>query len=160
MIYNSQHSYVKFRDINNFKEISLNSMHKRLQNFHKKFAGKDMPVPVSKESMNKSISKNVFPILWEASQKFTRKHLCWSFFLDKVTRYRSATSCKTRLHHRFFLWILQNLLDYFFCRGLPDHCSDYSSINSSEGGTGKRNCTNLSQKCKLSNRPVQTKEQV
>ena len=65
MIYNSQHSYVKFRDINDFKEISLNSMHKRLQNFHKKFAEKDVPVPVSKESMNKSesISKNVFPIL-------------------------------------------------------------------------------------------------
>ena len=40
-------------------------MHKRLQNFHKKFAEKDVPVPVSKESMNKSesISKNVFPIL-------------------------------------------------------------------------------------------------
>ena len=37
LIYNSQHSFVKFKDIGEFKELSLDSMHKKLNNFHKKF---------------------------------------------------------------------------------------------------------------------------
>ena len=37
LIYNSQHSFVKFKDIGEFKELSLDSMHKKLNDFHKKF---------------------------------------------------------------------------------------------------------------------------
>ena len=34
--------------------------------------------------------------------KFTRKHLCWSLFFNKVRRCRSATSLKMRLQRRYF----------------------------------------------------------
>ena len=34
LIYNSQNSLLRSRDISEFKEMSLNSMHKKLQNFH------------------------------------------------------------------------------------------------------------------------------
>ena len=37
LIYNPQYSFSKFRDINHFKEILLDYMCKRLQNYHKKF---------------------------------------------------------------------------------------------------------------------------
>ena len=33
----SHHSLVKFKDISNFKEMSLDSMHKKLNDFHEKF---------------------------------------------------------------------------------------------------------------------------
>ena len=36
LVYNQQHSVAKFKDISDFKEISLDSMHKRLNDFHKK----------------------------------------------------------------------------------------------------------------------------
>ena len=35
LIYNSQYSFVKFRDNSELKEMSLDSMQKRLQNFYK-----------------------------------------------------------------------------------------------------------------------------
>ena len=34
LIYNSQYSFVKFKDIGEFKELSLNSMYKKLNNFY------------------------------------------------------------------------------------------------------------------------------
>ena len=34
LVYNQQHSFAKFKDISDFKEISLDSMHKRLNDFH------------------------------------------------------------------------------------------------------------------------------
>ena len=37
LFYNSQHSFAKFKDISEFREMSLDSMHKRLQNFYKIF---------------------------------------------------------------------------------------------------------------------------
>ena len=37
MIYNSQGSFVKFKDISDFKELPLDSMHKKQNNFHIKF---------------------------------------------------------------------------------------------------------------------------
>ena len=37
MVYNQQHSFAKFKDISDFKEISLDPVHKRLNDFHKKF---------------------------------------------------------------------------------------------------------------------------
>ena len=35
LIYNSQHSFPKFKDINEFKELSLDSMYKKLNDFKK-----------------------------------------------------------------------------------------------------------------------------
>ena len=37
LVYNQKHSFAKFKDISNFKEISLDSIHKILNDFHKKF---------------------------------------------------------------------------------------------------------------------------
>ena len=34
LVYNQQYSFAKFKDINDLKEISLDSMHKRLHDFH------------------------------------------------------------------------------------------------------------------------------
>ena len=36
LIYSSQYSFAKFKNIGDIKELSLNSMHKTLKNFHKK----------------------------------------------------------------------------------------------------------------------------
>ena len=36
LFYNLQYSFAKFKDINDFKEISLGFMHKKLYEFHKK----------------------------------------------------------------------------------------------------------------------------
>ena len=35
LVYNQQHSFAKFIDISDFKEISLDAMHNRLNDFHK-----------------------------------------------------------------------------------------------------------------------------
>ena len=37
LFYNSQHSFVKFKYVSGFKELLLDSMHKKLNDFHKKF---------------------------------------------------------------------------------------------------------------------------
>ena len=37
LVYNSQHSFIKFKDINEYKELSLDSMYKKLNNFQKRF---------------------------------------------------------------------------------------------------------------------------
>ena len=37
LIYNSQHSFKKFEDIDEFKELSLDSMYKKLNDFKKSF---------------------------------------------------------------------------------------------------------------------------
>ena len=36
LVYNQQHSFAKFKDLSDFKEMSLDSMHKKLSEFHKK----------------------------------------------------------------------------------------------------------------------------
>ena len=40
LIYNSRHSFVKFKDIAEFEEMSLDSMYKKLKNFNKYFTKK------------------------------------------------------------------------------------------------------------------------
>ena len=37
LIYNSQHSFTKFKDIDEFKELSLDSTYKKLNDFNKRF---------------------------------------------------------------------------------------------------------------------------
>ena len=37
LVYNSQHSFKKFENLNNFSELSLDSMYKRLNDFKKRF---------------------------------------------------------------------------------------------------------------------------
>ena len=45
LVYNSQHCFVKFKDIDEFKELSLDSIHKKLEHFHKKFTNLKNVVP-------------------------------------------------------------------------------------------------------------------
>ena len=37
LVYNQKHSFPKFKDISDIKEVSLDSMHKKLSECHKKF---------------------------------------------------------------------------------------------------------------------------
>ena len=39
MFYNSQHSFIKFQEISDLKELPLDSMHKKLNDFHNQFTG-------------------------------------------------------------------------------------------------------------------------
>ena len=50
MPYSSQHSFVKFKDISDFRELLLNSLHKKLNAFHKKFTGLKKLTPQIKEN--------------------------------------------------------------------------------------------------------------
>ena len=50
MIYNSQHSFAKFKDIGDFKELSLDFMHKKLNDFHKKIFKFEDANPQTKEN--------------------------------------------------------------------------------------------------------------
>ena len=71
--------------------------------------------------------------------EFTKKHLCWNLFFDKVKLCRSATSLK--------YW------NTFFVEHHRTTASDFSNINSNEGRIGKQNR-------ELLKRAVQLKEQV
>ena len=57
MVYNSQDSFAKFEDINEFKELSLDSMYKRLKDFQKKFSKLKVVNPQIDE--NKNLQENV-----------------------------------------------------------------------------------------------------
>ena len=50
LFYNSQYSFVKFKNISDFKELSLDSMHEKLNDFHKKFTGLKKLTPQTKEN--------------------------------------------------------------------------------------------------------------
>ena len=55
LVYNSQHSFIKFKNIRGFEELSLNSMHKKLENFHKEFT--DLKNVTSRTEANKDLKK-------------------------------------------------------------------------------------------------------
>ena len=57
LIYNSQYSFVKFRDINEFKELSLDCMHNKLKDFHKKFTKLKNVIPQTEA--NKKLKEKV-----------------------------------------------------------------------------------------------------
>ena len=61
MIYNSQHSFVKFKDIGEFKELSLDSLYKKLNYFHKKFTKLKNASPQAKtnENLKEKVLDNV-----------------------------------------------------------------------------------------------------
>ena len=61
LIYNSQHSFIKFKDIGEFKELSLGSMYKKLNDFHKKFAKLKNVSPQTKtnENLKEKVLDNV-----------------------------------------------------------------------------------------------------
>ena len=61
LIYNSQHSFEKFKDIGKFKELSLDSMHKKLNNFHKKVTKLKSVSPQTKtnEDLKEKVLDNV-----------------------------------------------------------------------------------------------------
>ena len=57
LVYNSQHSFVKFKNIGEFKELPLDSMHKKLKKCHKKFTGLKSVTP--QKQANKKLKENV-----------------------------------------------------------------------------------------------------
>ena len=57
MLYNSQHSFAKFKNINEFKELSLDSMYKRLNDFQKRFNKLKNVIPQTDE--NKDLQEKV-----------------------------------------------------------------------------------------------------
>ena len=57
LVYNSQHSFVRLKDADEFKELSLNSMHKKLKNFHKKFT--DLKNVTPRTEANKNLKEKV-----------------------------------------------------------------------------------------------------
>ena len=57
LIYNTQHSFAKFKIIDDINELSLDSMHKKLENFHKKFNKLKNVIPRTKE--NKRLKNKV-----------------------------------------------------------------------------------------------------
>ena len=57
LIYNTQRSFAKFKIIDDINELSLDSMHKKLENFHKKFNKLKNVIPQTKE--NKRLKNKV-----------------------------------------------------------------------------------------------------
>ena len=53
LVYNSQHSFVKFNNISEFEELSLDTMHKKLKNFHKQFTSLKNVAPQTKDNEDK-----------------------------------------------------------------------------------------------------------
>ena len=52
LIYNTQHSFAKFKNIDDIKELSLDSMHKKLKDFHKKFTKLKNVIPQTEANKN------------------------------------------------------------------------------------------------------------
>ena len=55
--YNLQHNFVEFKDIGEFKELSPDSIYKKLDNFHKKFTKLKKVIP--QEDTNKNLKEKV-----------------------------------------------------------------------------------------------------
>ena len=53
LFYNSQHSFVRFKDIDKFIELPLDSMHKKLKNFHKKITNLKNVAPRTEANKNR-----------------------------------------------------------------------------------------------------------
>ena len=52
VLYNSQHSFVKFKDVGYFKELSFDSIYKRLNDFQKRFNKLKIVNPQTDENKN------------------------------------------------------------------------------------------------------------
>ena len=57
LVYNSQHSFLRLKDVDEFKELALDFMHKKLKNFHKKFTSLKNVVP--RTEANKNLKEKV-----------------------------------------------------------------------------------------------------
>ena len=68
---NSQHSFLKFKDICDFKELSLDSMYKKLNDFHKKFMFKKLnPQTKGKEDLKEKVKNNAGDLFNELHQVY------------------------------------------------------------------------------------------
>ena len=76
MVYNQQHSFAKFKDISDFKEKSLDSMHKILNDFHKKFIKLKgvNPQPKANEDLNAKVLDNAGDIFNELYYFYKEKY--------------------------------------------------------------------------------------
>ena len=76
LIYNSQYNFVKFKDVGEFKELSLDSMYKKLNNFYKKFAKLKYVSPQTKiyENPKEKVLGNVGDLFNKPSQIYKDKY--------------------------------------------------------------------------------------
>ena len=75
---NSQHSFLKFKDICDFKELSLDSMYKKLNDFHKKFMFKKLnPQTKGKEDLKEKVKNNLFNELHQVYQRIYNEEKKW-----------------------------------------------------------------------------------
>ena len=51
-VYNPQHGFTRFKNVDEFKELSLDSMHKKLKNVHKQFTSLKNVAPRTKDKEN------------------------------------------------------------------------------------------------------------
>ena len=60
MFYIPGHSFVKFKDVSDIKELSLDFIHKKLNDFHKKFTmfKKLIPQTKEKEDLKEKVKDN------------------------------------------------------------------------------------------------------
>ena len=64
LIYNTHHSFSKFKNIDDIKELSIDSMHKNMTNFRKKFTGLKNVNPRTKD--NKDVKTKVLKQCWRS----------------------------------------------------------------------------------------------
>ena len=64
LIYNSQHSFTKFKDIDEFKKLSFDSVHKKLNDFKKRFNMFKVVNPQTDE--NKALKTKVLDNVWRS----------------------------------------------------------------------------------------------
>ena len=86
LVYNSQHSFVKFKDINEFKELSLDSMYKKLNDFKKRFNRLKTVNPLTDENkvLKPKVLNDAEDLFNEKMVKYKRQKI---FLLQKIETY-------------------------------------------------------------------------
>ena len=63
-VYNSHHSFINFKDIDEFKGLSYEPAYKKMENVHKKFTDLKNVTPLSEA--NKDLTKKSFKRCWRS----------------------------------------------------------------------------------------------
>ena len=117
LAYNWQYSFVKFKDIGEFKELSLDSMHKKMKNFHKKFT--DLKNVTPQTEANKNLKEKV---LGDARDLFNDLYYIYK---DKYNEKINSLDTEYR-----------KMIDYKKLRLINDY--QYKSENEEEQQTSKK----------------------
>ena len=102
LIYNSQHSFTKFKDIDEFKELSLDSMYKKMNDFKKRFNRLKAVDPQRDE--NKVLKSKVLDNVGDFFNE-----LCHSY-KDKFSEEKDGLNTKNK---KLFYYEKLKLTDYY-----------------------------------------------